>query len=112
MGDAWAEFSVLQGQKLLLARSLAVGAGLAGEIRRNLVVYAGQAARNPLVALYIAGASDELLERLGDFIAEIPIREFDPLAGAVGIDVPTANRGAFAARPVCYSLARVALACR
>jgi hypothetical protein len=95
VGERWAEFSVLRGQKLLLARSLAVGAGLAGEVRRNLTVYAGQAGRAPLNALYLAGASDELRERLGELV-QIPIHEFDPLAGAAGLDVPTAGRGAFA----------------
>jgi len=95
VGERWAEFSVLRGQKLLVARSLAVGAGLAGEVRRNLTVYAGQAGRAPLNALYLAGASDELRERLGELV-QIPIHEFDPLAGAAGLDVPTAGRGAFA----------------
>jgi len=95
VGERWAEFGVLRGQKLLLARSLAVGPGLAGEVRRNLTVYAGQAGRAPLQTLYLAGASDELRERLGELI-QISIQTFDPLAGAAGLDVPTAGRGAFA----------------
>jgi hypothetical protein len=95
IGERWAEFSVLRGQKLLLARSMAVGPGLAGEVRRNLIVYAGQAGRTPLNALYLAGASPQLREELGELV-QIPIHEFDPLAGAAGLDVPTAGRGAFA----------------
>jgi Type IV pilus assembly protein PilM len=90
VGERWAEFSVLRGQKLLLARSLAVGPGLAGEVRRNLTVYAGQAGRAPIQTLYLAGASD-----LGELV-QIPIQFFDPLAGAAGLDVPPAGRGAFA----------------
>ncbi len=95
VGERWAEFSVLRGQKLLLARSLAVGSTLAGEVRRNLAVYGGQAGRAPLQTLYLAGASDELRERLGELV-QIPIETFDPLAGAAGLDVPPAGRGAFA----------------
>ena len=90
VGERWAEFSVLRGQKLLLARSLAVGPGLAGEVRRNLTVYAGQAGRAPIQTLYLAGAND-----LGDLV-QVPIQLFDPLAGAAGLDVPPAGRGAFA----------------
>jgi hypothetical protein len=95
VGERWAEFSVLRGQTLLLARSLTVGPGLAGEVRRNLMVYGGQAGREPLRALYLAGAGEELRARLGEFV-DLPIHEFDPLAGAAGLDVPVAGRGAFA----------------
>jgi hypothetical protein len=72
-----------------------VGPGLAGDVRRNLTVYAGGAGRPPVRVVYVAGASPELLERLGETI-EVPIRDFDPLAGAVGLDVTAGARGSFA----------------
>ena len=95
IGEGWAEFAVLRGRTPLLSRTMAVGPGLAGEIRRNLTVYAGQAGRPPVRAVYVSGAGAELRERLGDMI-EIPLHEFDPFAGAVGLDVPAGSRGGFA----------------
>ena len=95
VGDRWAEFAVLRGQTPLLSRTMAVGPGLAGEVRRNLTVYAGQAGRPPVRAVYVAGAGAELRQRLND-VLEIPLHEFDPFAGAVGLDVPAGGRGGFA----------------
>jgi hypothetical protein len=95
VGERWAEFCVLGGERLVLARSLAVGPGLAGEVRRNLTVYAGQAGRPAVRALYVAGAGPELRERLGEMI-DVPMQELDPFGGVVGLDVPAGSRGAFA----------------
>ena len=95
VGERRAEFSVLRGQKSLLARSLAVGSTLAGEVRRNLVFRWTSGTRRRVQTLYLAGASDELRERLGELV-QIPIETFDPFAGAAGLDVPPAGRGAFA----------------
>lgn len=95
IGDRWAEFAVLRGQTPLLSRTMAVGPGLAGEVRRNLTVYAGQAGRPPVRAVYVAGAGAELRQRLND-VLEVPLHEFDPFAGTVGLDVPAGGRGGFA----------------
>ena len=95
VGERWAEFCVLRGQIPQLARSLAVGPGLAGEVRRNLTVYAGQAGRTPARTLYMAGGRPELREQIGERI-DVPMQDFDPFAGAVGLDVPAGSRGAFA----------------
>jgi hypothetical protein len=75
---------------------MSAGANLAGEIRRNLVVHAGQSPQNPVRAVYVSGkGSGELRERLGDLI-DLPVHTFDPFAGAETLDLPVGQRGAFA----------------
>ena len=94
LAEKWAEFCVLRGDTLVLARTLAVGPALAAEIRRNLTVYDGQAQQRPIQAIYLStGCDAELRKRLGDLV-EVPIYTFDPLAEA-DVDVP-GNPGGFA----------------
>jgi hypothetical protein len=96
VGGTWAEFCVLQGDTLLFTRALTVDPHLAGVIRRNLAVYAGQAARPPVCAVYLTGAaSGELREHLADLL-DLPIHSFDPFAGAEGLTLAPAQRGGFA----------------
>jgi Tfp pilus assembly PilM family ATPase len=98
VSERWAEFCVVRGETLLLARALTMSAGsqdmLLGEIRRNLAVFAGKAGQEPVRALYIADgtAAGNLGERLQDKLA-IPVHALDPLAG---LAAPPARRGIFA----------------
>lgn len=95
--DRWAEFGVVRGDTLVFARSLAVGPGMAGEVRRNLAVYTGQAPQQPVRALYVAGGSEHaaLRDRLKDMLG-VPVYAFDPFGGEERPELPAANRGAFA----------------
>ncbi len=96
VGEKWAEFAILKGNALLQTRTLTVGAGLAGEIRRNLTVYAGQQAQSPVKAVYLALSGDQsaLREKLVESL-EVPVHPFDPFAGAEGKQLPSSGRGTF-----------------
>ncbi len=96
VGEKTAEFCVLRGSHFLLTRSLTASSNLAGEIRRNLAVHAGQMPQHPVVAVYVSGkGSGELRERLSDLI-ETPVHTFDPFANAETLDLPVGQRGGFA----------------
>jgi Tfp pilus assembly PilM family ATPase len=97
IAEHWGEFGVLREDSLLFARSLEPGPGLAGEVRRNLAVYAGQAPQQPIKAVYVAGGSElaSVRERLRDML-DVPVHSFDPFAGLERSDLPHAGRGAFA----------------
>jgi Tfp pilus assembly PilM family ATPase len=97
VAERWAEFCVLRGEAVVFARSLAVGPGLTGEVRRNLAVYAGQAPQQPIRAIYVADSGEHaaLRERLHGLLA-VPVHPFDPFAGAERPELPGRNRGAFA----------------
>jgi Tfp pilus assembly PilM family ATPase len=97
LGERWGEFGVVREGELLFARSVDPGPGLAGEVRRNLAVYAGQAPQQPIRAVYVAGGSEQasLRERLRDML-DLPVHSFDPFAGAERPDLPHAGRGGFA----------------
>jgi Tfp pilus assembly PilM family ATPase len=97
VGQPWAEFFVARGEAMLFARSLAAGATLAAEVRRNLAVYAGQAPRHPVRAVYVAGSAayvpvrERVQEPLG-----VPVYPLDPFGGAEQPEIPPDARGAFA----------------
>jgi Tfp pilus assembly PilM family ATPase len=96
VGEKTAEFCVSRGGYLLLARSLTPGPNLAGEVRRNLAVYAGQSAQQSVRALYVAGEATELRQKLGDVLG-IPVYPLDPFALVERPDLPTAGRGGYTA---------------
>lgn len=97
IGDRWAEFGVLRGESLIYTRSLTVGPGLAGEVKRNLAVYAGQAPHHPVAALYVADSGEHaaLRERLMALTA-LPVHPFDPFGGTEQAELPGSDRGGFA----------------
>ncbi len=67
---------------------------LVAQVRRNLTVYAGQHPGHPIRAVYLAEADGPWAARLRGALG-VPVRAFDPLAGAVPA-VPAALRGRFA----------------
>src|SRR5262249_43454730 len=111
VGEKFAELMVLNGETFLLSRSVQITANLAGEIRRNLAVHAGQMPQFPIVAVYVTGqGSVELRHRLTELI-DVPVHTFDPFALVETIDLsrldvsgktaeagetPRGNRGTFA----------------
>jgi len=97
LGEGWGEFCVVREGELYFTRSVDPGPGLAGEVRRNLAVYQGQAPQMPIRAVYVAGGSEQasLRERLRDML-DMPVHAFDPFSGSERPDLPHAGRGGFA----------------
>ena len=95
--ERWAEFCVGRGEQLLLARSLAIGATLAGEVRRNVSVFSGQSSDRPVKAVYVSGSAEHaaLCERLEQML-ETRVYLMDPFAGVDRPEFPQAHRGGFA----------------
>jgi Tfp pilus assembly PilM family ATPase len=95
----WAEFCVVRDERVLFARSMTPGAGLVGEIRRNLALYAGQphatSADDRVQTLYVAGNGEHnvLREQLQALLA-IPVHPLDPFAQVERLEL-AANRGGF-----------------
>jgi Tfp pilus assembly PilM family ATPase len=109
----WGEFSVFRGDVPVLTRSINVGGNLAGELRRNLAVYAGSSPQHPVRAVYLGGdVSDDARAALAAALPDLPLHSFDPFAG-VGrtAEIPDAIRdraGFTAAVGVLYARARKA----
>lgn len=96
VGERWAEFCILRGGTVLQARPMALGAGLFGEIRRNLAVHAGQTPNSAIAGVFLAlsGEHAALRERLTESL-DVPVHPIDPFAGADSKELPTSGRGTF-----------------
>lgn len=101
--DGGGEFVVCRGLEVLYARTLSPAAAqseaaFAGELKRNLTVYAGQRGATAVETLYVAeSARGGSAARLADLLP-VPVKSFDPLAGSVaGGGTADAVRGRFAA---------------
>src|SRR5262245_56915945 len=86
IADTWADFSVVRGDTVLFSRAAPPSADhLAGEVRRNLAVYAGQSsatsARDRVQALYVAGNGEHaVLREQFTQILPVPVHPLDPFA--------------------------------
>jgi Tfp pilus assembly PilM family ATPase len=98
VAERWAEFSVLHGEMVLFARALSPGAGLVGEVRRNLAVYSSQWPQYPLTALCVTGDAEQpaLREQLQGMVS-VPLHSLDPFAAAERGAVPAGGLGGFTA---------------
>ncbi len=101
--DGGGEFVVCRGLEVLYARTLSPLAGqsdaaLAGELKRNLTVYAGQRGAAAVEVLYVAEvAVHGAAGRLADLLP-LPVRPLDPCAGSLTTaGVADELRGRFAA---------------
>jgi Tfp pilus assembly PilM family ATPase len=100
VATGWAEFCAVRGRQLLFARSIGVGDGMLGEIRRNLAAYAGQPQlsfpRDAIQALYVCGDGENavLREKLKETLG-IPVHGLDPFAKEDRVEVAAANRAGF-----------------
>jgi len=94
--ERWAEFCVGRGDQLLLARSLAIGTTLAGEVKRNVSVFSGQSSDRPVKAVYVSGSAEHaaLCERLEQML-ETRVYLMDPFAGIDRPEFPQGHRGGF-----------------
>lgn len=108
----WAEFAVVRGDALVFTRSLTAGPALAGEVRRNLVVYAGQSPQHPVSGLFVVNGGPEapVLPQFQQLMA-VPVRDLDPWAALASAEAGGAlapeERGSFSAGlGLLYLLAR------
>ncbi|HLJ93244.1 MAG TPA: hypothetical protein VKU02_08650 [Gemmataceae bacterium] len=94
--ESGAEFCIVQGNELQLARSLAAGTTLAAEVRRSLTVYASQYPQHTVRAVYVAGGEEHapFRARLGDLLG-IPVHPMDPFGGVDRREIPSTERGGF-----------------
>lgn len=99
VGPHGGEFSVFRGEQVTFTRTISVPAAnpeaLTAEVKRNLVVYGGPSASQPVAALYVAevetpGHAGRLRSALS-----VPVHGFDPLADA-STAVPADAAGRFA----------------
>ncbi len=94
--ESGAEFCIVGGLELQLARSLAGGTALAAEVRRSLTIHASQYPEHSVRAVYVAGGEEHapFRARLGDLLG-IPVQPMDPFDGVDRREIPSTERGGF-----------------
>lgn len=97
LAERWAEFCVLRGEAVLFTRALAPGPGLAGEVRRNLAVYAGQWPQHPVRGVCVAGDDEGTLRQHWQGTLSVPVHVLDPFAAAERENAPARGLGGFTA---------------
>ena len=97
IGSRYADLSILRGQTLLFARSLAVGPTLAGEVKRSLTVFSATS-EVPVQTLFVASDGDEstLCLRLQELLG-VPVQLLDSFLPEDAVQVDKARRGRFTA---------------
>lgn len=92
LAAAGGELGIARGRTVLLARHLTGGPNLAGEVKRNLAIYNGQAPGSPVRAVYVAGGSDPaaIRQKLQD-VLNLPVYPVDPFEGAANLQLATAD---------------------
>jgi hypothetical protein len=99
IAESWAEFTVARGGTVLYTRALPASGNLAGEVRRNLALFAGQhSATEPVGGVYVAGNGEHALLRSQlQAMLGIPALPLDPFAREERIELlNTEHRGGFA----------------
>lgn len=94
VGGKWAELAIIDKGRMLFARSLAVGAGLPGDVKRSLTLFNTSAAAAPSALLLTGKVGGELEQKLRD-CAGVPVQALETLAKHEA--VPESERGALAA---------------
>jgi Tfp pilus assembly PilM family ATPase len=97
IGPRWADLGILRGQTLLFARSLGVGATLAGEVKRSLTVF-NAGSETPVHSLFVASDGEEsaLCSRLQESLG-VPVQFLDSFLPGDAVQVDKARRGRFTA---------------
>ena len=97
IGPRWADLGILRGQTLLFARSLGVGATLAGEVKRSLTVF-NAGSESPVQTVFVASDGDEmaLAGRLHELLG-VPVQIIDSFLPGDAVQVDKARRGRFTA---------------
>ncbi len=97
IGSRWADLGILRGETLLFARSLAIGATLAGEVKRSLTVF-NAGSEDPVQDVFVASDADEtaLCGRLKELLG-LPVQVLDSFLPDDAVQVDKARRGRFTA---------------
>jgi Tfp pilus assembly PilM family ATPase len=80
VGGKWAELAIIHQGRMLFARSLAVGAGLAGDVKRSLSLFATSSAVGAPSALLVTGrVGSDIEQKLRD-TAGVPVQALETLS--------------------------------